>query len=261
VTTTIDAAASAVITLARTIGPVLPIEPAGKRPLCAHGCKDASVDAAVILGWLRRWPDCNWAVATGAPGPDVIDLDDPRAVPDLVAQLDRLGGPCAATARGLHYYCRGTTAGTVTIEHGEVRRRGSYVCAPPSVHGTGRLYTWLVEPGVPLPDVPTGLAVTRKSVGCGDQPDVERLAPGGMHEHLTDLAVRLTRAGIVRADVIERMLICEFDAVRVPGARYAGGACDTRRIAEWAEQSEIAARERALVDAKSWWKRSPGEVN
>ena len=44
----------------------------GKRPLTVHGVKDACADTSEILRWLRRWPACNWAVATGAPGPDVV---------------------------------------------------------------------------------------------------------------------------------------------------------------------------------------------
>src|SRR5262249_22784435 len=45
-----------------------------KAPVTPNGFKDAT-DPAQIRGWWRRWPDANAAVATGAPGPDVLDID------------------------------------------------------------------------------------------------------------------------------------------------------------------------------------------
>jgi Bifunctional DNA primase/polymerase, N-terminal len=40
-----------------------------------RGCLDASTDPDVIRAWWRRWPTANVSVATGAPGPDVLDVD------------------------------------------------------------------------------------------------------------------------------------------------------------------------------------------
>jgi hypothetical protein len=66
-----------------------------------------------------------------------------------------------------------------------------------------------------------------------------------MHEYLPDLAVRLARAGQRDVAVVEAQLVAAFDTKRVPGARYAGGRGDTRRLAEWAVETEIAKREQA----------------
>ena len=46
-----------------------------KSPLTEHGFHDAATDEAVIRAWWKRWPDANPAIATGAPGPDVLDVD------------------------------------------------------------------------------------------------------------------------------------------------------------------------------------------
>lgn len=62
--------------------PVFPCTPDGtaapdhKAPLTAHGFKDATTDPARIRAWWHRWPDANVAIATGEPGPDVLDVDN-----------------------------------------------------------------------------------------------------------------------------------------------------------------------------------------
>jgi hypothetical protein len=61
------------------------------------------------------------------------------------------------------------------------------------------------------------------------------------------------QARILNADVIERHLLCEFDAVTVPGASYGDerqGRRDTRRIAEWCAGCDVAKREAAMADAR-----------
>ena len=58
-------------------------------------------------------------------------------------------------------------------------------------------------------------------VEADEMPAVETVPPGGMYDHLGDLAARvLVRAGVVHAAVIERMLLAEFDATRVPDMDY-----------------------------------------
>jgi hypothetical protein len=56
--------------------PVLPCLPGQKIPATAHGYRDASTDPGQINEWFGSHPDWNLAIATGAPGPDVLDVDD-----------------------------------------------------------------------------------------------------------------------------------------------------------------------------------------
>lgn len=59
--------------------PVFPLQPNGKRPLTAHGFKDASTDHEVVSRWRDEYPDANWGMPTGAAsGYDVFDLDVPK---------------------------------------------------------------------------------------------------------------------------------------------------------------------------------------
>jgi hypothetical protein len=117
-----------------------------KAPLTEHGFHDATTDEAVIRAWWERWPDANPAIATGAPGPDVLDVDVKPEGNGFSAlnQLKRAGilAGAAALVRtrsgGLHVYFAGTDQGCRALprHHLDFKARGGYVLAPPSaVHG------------------------------------------------------------------------------------------------------------------------------
>ena len=55
--------------------PVFPCLPGQKIPATRHGYLDATTDTAQITAWFGRQPGWNLAIATGAPGPDVLDVD------------------------------------------------------------------------------------------------------------------------------------------------------------------------------------------
>lgn len=137
--------------------PVFPTRPAAdpcpdpdscpcKRPLTEHGCLDASTDPKVIRAWWRRWPAANVAIATGAPGPDVLDVDikpdgDGWAAFNRLKAAGLLAGARALVrtpSGGLHSYYAGTAQrnGKLPRHHLDFRSSGGYVLAPPSrVHG------------------------------------------------------------------------------------------------------------------------------
>ena len=122
-----------------------------KRPLIpkrdgGNGCKDAITDPSQIRAWWRRWPDANLAIATGAPGPDVLDVDikpdgDGWAAFNRLKAAGMLTGARALVrtpSGGLHSYYAGTSQrnGKLARHHLDFRSAGGYVLAPPSrVHG------------------------------------------------------------------------------------------------------------------------------
>jgi Bifunctional DNA primase/polymerase, N-terminal len=121
---------------------VLPIWPGGKAPLTRHGVHDASTDAEQLRRWWTRWPDANVAIATGAPGPDVLDVDV-RGGESGRPALRRLrqagivpeGAPLAVTpSGGAHLYFLGTSQrnGSLPDLHLDFRSTGGYVLVPPS---------------------------------------------------------------------------------------------------------------------------------
>jgi hypothetical protein len=234
---------------ARRGWPVLPIRPDTKVPdgrlvpktaTAGGGLTQATTDSAVITDWWMRFPADSIAIATGAPGPDVLDVDDPDTADDRVwSTLEDVLQ--VQTRRGTHFYFSGTDERTIKLPYGELRRKGSYVMAPPSVHpDTGVAYAWVSEGAVVRP-TPEWITEGRRTAGAGAAPDVDKVPPGAMYDHLLDLAVRLGRAAILDGPTRERILAAEFEARRIPGASYGGTPDDTRRLAY--APAEILERE------------------
>jgi hypothetical protein len=122
--------------------PVLPTWPEGKAPLTRRGVHDATTDPDVLRRWWTRWPDANLAIATGAPGPDVLDVDI-RGGESGWPALRRLreagilpsGAPLAVTpSGGAHLYFCGTNQrnGSLPDVHLDFRSAGGYVLVPPA---------------------------------------------------------------------------------------------------------------------------------
>jgi len=138
---------------ARRGWPVFPCLPGQKIPATTHGFRDASTDEQQITAWFTRHPGRNLAIATGAPGPDVLDVDqhgpDGTGFP-AYARLRRAGLLTGATAYvrtpsgGLHAYFTGTTQrnGHLPDCHLDFRSAGGYILAPPS-HVGGHPYQLL----------------------------------------------------------------------------------------------------------------------
>ena len=123
--------------------PVLPCLPGQKIPATAHGYKDATLDEQQITGWFSRHPDWNLAIATGAPGPDVLDVDQHGTAGNgypAFRQLKEAGllDGAAVYVRtpsgGLHAYFTGSRQrnGHLPAHHLDFRSHGGYVLTPPS---------------------------------------------------------------------------------------------------------------------------------
>ena len=70
--------------------PVFPCQAGQKIPATGHGYLDASTDPQQITAWFGRHPGWNLAIATGAPGPDVLDVDQHGPAGNGYAALARL---------------------------------------------------------------------------------------------------------------------------------------------------------------------------
>lgn len=131
--------------------PVFPCAPGSKVPAIAgsRGVLDATTDPSQIRAWWASMPTANIGIATGAPGPDVLDVDvkpDGDGWPALAriaaAGLTSLAGDLTQTpGGGLHAYFTGTAQrnGRIPGQHLDFRGTGGYVLAPPSAVG-GRPY-------------------------------------------------------------------------------------------------------------------------
>src|SRR5262245_61907669 len=70
-----DRTLSRALAYARHGWPVFPCQPGDKEPATRHGFRDATTDPGQITWWWERQPLANLAIATGLPGPDVLDVD------------------------------------------------------------------------------------------------------------------------------------------------------------------------------------------
>ena len=123
--------------------PVFPCQAGQKVPATAHGFRDATTDPGQINAWFTRDPHWNLAIATGTPGPDVLDIDDHgpagNGYPALAALrraglLDNVSAYVRTPSGGAHGYFTGSAQhnGHLPAHHLDFRSRGGYVLAPPS---------------------------------------------------------------------------------------------------------------------------------
>jgi hypothetical protein len=187
--------------------PVFPCQVGRKVPATPHGYLDATTDPDQITRWFTRHPRWNLAVATGAPGPDVLDVDEHGLAGNGFAALDRIRAAgllndMSAYVRtpsgGLHAYFAGTDqhCGHLPAHHLDFRSAGGYVLVPPSIVG-GKPYrliktstrqghldwqavTSLLEPGrlhqAQAPHQPAGHGTGRLAAWVAAQPEGNRNA-------------------------------------------------------------------------------------
>jgi hypothetical protein len=132
--------------------PVFPCIPGEKVPATRHGFLEATTDPDQVTWWWSRNPERNVAIATGCPGPDVLDVDVREdgsgfAAYGLLRREGLLDGASAyvrTPSGGLHAYFTGSQQGNGRLpsHHLDFRARGGYIVAPPSRIG-GRHYELL----------------------------------------------------------------------------------------------------------------------
>jgi hypothetical protein len=236
--------------------PVFPCRPGAKEPTTRHGFHDATTDPGQIRAWWGRWPDANLAIATGAPGPDVLDVDHHgeaghgyRALLRLKRAdlLDSAGSIVRTPHGGLHVYFSGSSqaSGRLPRHHLDFKAAGGYVIAPPSVVD-GRPYylarqaepsggiSWAAASSIvdPQPNRPAREAVVARAEASRLAAWVERLEEGNRNSGLYWAACRAVEAGQA----------AELDEIAAAAART--GLCEseiTRTI--------DSARRRSLASA------------
>ena len=201
----------------------------------------------------------NIAVACGAPGPTVLDVDDPIECPPGARAPPAAARPDVATARGRHLYFAGEARGTVSLGYGELRGHGSYVIAPPVVHPSGKDTSGSTRPHGRLPQVPALLQGERAGT-AGTGPFVapaELVKHGHRHDFLKDIAVRTVRSGITDVPTLILILTAAYEThcTKTPKAK----PTEFRALAEWAAGTDIADRERELADAEEAGHKKEGQ--
>jgi hypothetical protein len=140
---------------------------AAKHPfsrLVPHGLKDATTDPKQIAAWWGSNPHLNIAVVTA--GLLVLDVDPRHGGYESLVALEEAADIlphtwCVITGSdGRHIYMALPNGANVSNSAGklgrglDIRTTGGYVVAPPSIHISGKAYSWLESPE----DAPLALA-------------------------------------------------------------------------------------------------------
>ena len=134
---------------------VLPLRHADKRPLIAwEALQQQRADAAMAAQWFAHSPAANVGIVTGEiSNLIVLDVDPKHGGDDALAALERRFGALPPTVEaqtgggGRHLYFThpgGFVPNRAGLAQGiDLRGDGGYVVAPPSLHPSGQLYTWV----------------------------------------------------------------------------------------------------------------------
>lgn len=141
---------------------VFPIVANAKRPITAHGLKDATTDAEQIERWTQQYPGCNWGLR--CDGMVILDIDG--ASNEWFANLgeraiDLAVAPISLTPNGGKHFLfkspdanysntQGTIAPKVDTRANE---KGYIVVAPSSIDG--KRYQWATELDCGPDELPT----------------------------------------------------------------------------------------------------------
>ncbi len=143
---------------------------AGKHPRTPDGLKSATADVQKIEEWFNpSAPAANIAIATGKISNLTIydiDIGDGKNGADTwIAALGDVGEPRTLMAKtgsgGMHVFFKYNSALKTRVNAlgagVDIRNDGGYVVAAPSIHKSGRHYTW-IDYTAPLDDVPAVLS-------------------------------------------------------------------------------------------------------
>ena len=147
-----------------------------------------------VQEWTRKYPRCNWAIATGLRTM-VVDCDSPDSIAWVEEGNIQRSPFYVTTANGRHYYYSTRDAEASVIEAGntvdadrklDFRGNGGYVVAPGSLHGTGFVYEWTAPAGMDLTQVwdhaPSLTKVDLAAVRGSRQIERPAMTEGGVDE-------------------------------------------------------------------------------
>jgi hypothetical protein len=194
--------------------------PYGK--LAPNGLRSASAESWQIKLWWQHVPQANLGVTTDRLV--VIDVDPRHAGDESFAALEREHGQMPLTWRALTggggehviFACPdGVEIANVAAEQMEnpplgkgidIRGRGGYIVAPPSLHISGRAYAWSVDhhpadvPLAPAPDwLITRLTARTTNGGKGHDPAQWAARKAGTVSQYRDMAIAEIAGKLLRA--------------------------------------------------------------
>ena len=192
----------------------------GKHPRTRHGLKDASTSPEAVAAWWQMWPTANVGVVTGAAsGVVVLDIDPRHAGEASLVEMVRHYGELPETVEALtggggrhliFAHPGGEVPNRANIRPGiDVRGDGGYIVVAPSVHVSGRPYSW--RPGhapdelqpAPMPTWLRELLTEGNNVGQPQPMTKRSVSPNGNGDELARLMTAATQYVLRAASAAE----------------------------------------------------------
>lgn len=209
---------------------VIPMRTREKRPMIKwQEYQSHCATQEEINHWFQRWPEANVGIVTGSvSGIIVIDIDIKHGGDDSLAIWEKEHGPLPRTMEvitgggGRHLYFKhhgGVVHNRVGIVPGiDLRGDGGCAVAPPSIHPSGKPYTWRAghEPDkIAIAELPTWLSDllrydaqrTGHSIKYWRQLVQKDISEGERNNTIASLAGHLLWHG-VDPDVVMELLLC-----------------------------------------------------
>ena len=209
---------------------VIPIRARDKRPIIKWQIYQQRLATGdEITGWYKRWPTANVGIVTGMiSGLVVLDIDPRHGGDKNLAQWEIEHGPLPPTVEartgggGRHIYFRhpgGVIHNRVGLAQGiDLRGDGGCIVAPPSIHSSGKSYTWIKghEPGkASMAELPGWLLALLQdeirspghSIAYWQQLVKEGIGEGERNDTIASLTGHLLWHG-VDTDVVMELLLC-----------------------------------------------------
>jgi hypothetical protein len=212
--------------------PIFPCQQRGKQPACSRGVHDATPNLDRIHSWWGPCNDLNIGLACGEPsGLFIIDVDGGEGEATL-RKLEEIHGPLpptreAITGRngGRHTYFRlgkhkvRNSAGKLGAGL-DVRGTGGYVLLPPSIHPSGRPYSWSVDSAVHIASAPDWLHSIIGDENDGHGKPIEhwdhvltgQISQGSRNSTLASVCGKLLHSGLSDVVLLLNVLLCINDA-------------------------------------------------
>jgi hypothetical protein len=208
--------------------------------LAPHGFKDASNDESTVRAWWGHVPDANVAIACGASGLAVLDVDHGfNSEADLTTFLAKTELPQTYAVRtgrrpelGVQFYFTGVVPDVGLFKwhgcEGQIKSAGGYVMAAGSVHpDSGEAYTALS--GGECADIPNTVRALRTvSLPVVQSGPMQQIPEGaGRHSALTSVAGKLRTSGLDADAIFEALVPINERVCAVPVSE-----ADLRHIAD-----------------------------
>ena len=162
------------------------------------GWQDATTDHTIITAWWEQWPQANVAISLAQSGLFAVDIDGPDGARRWQELADTYGTPpdtlTARTGRaegnGQHLFYQQPNPPLRSCKLGhpklEIRGKGAYVIAAPSIHISGAAYLW-EEGTYEIADPPPWL-IGEATIVRPTSPGNDLIANPGTSRRITALA-------------------------------------------------------------------------